>query len=323
MLAFVFIAVAAAVMLLVPTPAFADFFDDIAETVTEWFAQSMLDMANGWLQIAAGWADFLTANNALGAPWEDLFGGGGGASLVHQYLMTATNVAIKPIAHSILACVMLLQVIRISQRMDAHATMPAVKEIVFLMVFCIFFAFLINNADKICEMIYGLVLTIIDNMPPASSTGGITLDAIELDDAIQNPVGYAGGAMLMSLVVMVAVMIAYFITMLFSYARAIQLYIFAAFSPIPFALLGFEETRSFGISFIRNFAAVCLAGVIMLVMLIAFPLLLGDYFADPGSGSLRLVLGVTPEMLKLVVLSLLLCFGIFKSGTWAQSILGG
>jgi hypothetical protein len=61
----------------------------------------------------------------------------------------------------------------------------------------------------------------------------------------------------------------------------------------------------------------------MLVMLIAFPLLLGDYFADPGSGNLRLVLGVTSEMLKLVVLSLLLCFGIFKSGTWAQSILGG
>ena len=36
------------------------------------------------------------------------------------------------------------------------------------------------------------------------------------------------------------------------YMRAMQLYVMAAFSPLPFALLGFDETKNYGVSFCKN-----------------------------------------------------------------------
>lgn len=60
-----------------------------------------------------------------------------------------------------------------------------------------------------------------------------------------------------------------------SWARTIQIYVLAAFSPIPLSLMALDETRQMGVDYLKNFAAVCLAGVIILVLLVSFPIVLG------------------------------------------------
>ena len=53
--------------------------------------------------------------------------------------------------------------------------------------------------------------------------------------------------------------ISYCIAFVVAYARAWQIYVLAAFSAIPMALMGFEETKQMAIGFLKNFAAAVLA----------------------------------------------------------------
>lgn len=116
----------------------------------------------------------------------------------------------------------------------------------------------------------------------------------------------------------------------------------AAFSPIPLALLGFEETRQSGISFLKNFCAACLAGAIMMFLFAAYPLILTSMTASLGVGDLNQlvnadssvnVTGVVDSaleyafapllgLLMFIGLSILLIVGLVKAGSWAKEILG-
>ena len=79
---------------------------------------------------------------------------------------------------------------------------------------------------------------------------------------------------------------AYVIALVVCWARALQLYIMAAFAPIPLAFLGMDATRQIGVGYLKSFGAVCIAGVIILVLLISFPLVLGGLTgANPGTGT--------------------------------------
>ena len=104
-------------------------------------------------------------------------------------------------------------------------------------------------------------------------------------------------------------------------ARAIQIYILAAFSPIPISLLGFEQTRSMGINFLKNFAAACLAGTIMAFLLTIMPKLCATYI-HVGD----IVIDGTVSILPFIApfgLPILLIIGVVKSGAWARDLFGG
>lgn len=47
----------------------------------------------------------------------------------------------------------------------------------------------------------------------------------------------------------------YAVSMVVALGRSVQLYVYAAFSPIPISLLGFDETKQIGIGYLKNFAA--------------------------------------------------------------------
>lgn len=52
--------------------------------------------------------------------------------------------------------VMLIQLIKISQRIDGTATLPAIKDIVFLIIYATIFIWLLKNSLKICAGAYDL-----------------------------------------------------------------------------------------------------------------------------------------------------------------------
>ena len=99
----------------------------------------------------------------------------------------------------------------------------------------------------------------------------------------------------------------------------------AALSPIPLALMGLEDTRQAGVSFLRHFAGTCLAGIITLVTLVAFPVVLGGLdAASAGTGTAAdSVVGGLSYALQYVAMCVLLIFSLSKSGSWARDALGG
>lgn len=306
-----------------PREAHALLFDGAVENLNKWMQDLFREAASGMINLMLDFMKGINKETVLTAPFADMLGtSSSGTTTVHTLASNLCEVTVKPIAHSILALVMLVQLVKISQRIDASATMPALKEIVFMAVFFAIFSWLINSSADLCQAAYTEVNSITNAL-----VGDTVLDdvTIVIDDGITD-MGQLVTLLIVGTICMLIGMVGYIVALVMGYARAIQLYVMMAFSPIPFALMGFEETRSMGVNFCKNFIALCIAGTIMVFLLIAFPLILNGVIADAGSINISSGADYAQHLfapLSMVACSLLLIIGLIKSGAWARDILGG
>lgn len=308
--------VAILLVLLFPMPAFAvnPLFDPAG-----WLKEDVLKPAiEGLLNNFAEYLSHMSTDNLLTGDFTSLFGSGGSADSLWATIQAVHQGLLVPLGESILALVMLVQVVKISQKIDAQATLPTVKEIIFLAVFYVIFHWLIVHSVDLCAAVYSE----INRISVALVGNQSIIGTVSLGDVSQADLGVMIIALITSLLVWASGLIVAIVAYVMAGARAIQLYVMAVFSPIPFALMGFEETRSMGVNFCKNFLAVCLAGTIMVFLIAAFPAL---YAAVVGSTSLIDAGGSfgVSVIAKLIGLPLLLVLGLIKSGAWARDLLGG
>lgn len=106
--------------------------------------------------------------------------------------------------------------------------------------------------------------------------------------------------------------------------RFVKLYIFSAFAPVSMALLASEHTRSFGIGFLRNYAATALQSFVIVMALGIFRKLSDSWLQkaipslDHGGVAAAFSLGGSYIFMGLVLGMLLL-----GSGRIANELLGG
>ena len=223
-----------------------------------------------------------------------------------------------------LSFVFTVQLIKVSQKMDGNASMPGVKEVVFMLVFFAVFLFLIQNSFDLMQAVYEVVKLAIDRVAGLLGNGA----AIDLAEVSITTTDDDVAALLAMLVVALAswlvVIVAYVVALVVSWARAIQIYVMAAFSPIPFALMSLDETRQMGVGYLKNFAAVCLAGVVILVLLVSFPIVLGGLdAASAGVPVVDSIVGGLSDALQYLAMCVLLILSLVKSGSWARDVMGG
>ncbi|MNJ59066.1 TrbL/VirB6 plasmid conjugal transfer protein [compost metagenome] len=151
-------------------------------------------------------------------------------------------------------------------------------------------------------------------MGSSTPSGGIDLAAIE---PMIDELGFWKQlvtliiCMIIFLVVLVAVTISYIIIV----ARFIELYVYFTISPIPLATLPNEEMSQIGKSFLKSFAAVCLQGTLIFLVLSFLPAIFNamasgaDNYANLW-GSLIGVLGY----------AIVLIIAIMSTGRWAKAI---
>jgi hypothetical protein len=297
-----------------------DWLSDPGGMILELMRDFFAAQCNAFLGLMVMFVRNIVNATPLTAPWESMLGDSAvGGMTVSELASAVSNAAIEPVAHSLLALVMLVQLVKISQRVDGTQTFPAVKEVFMLLVFCAFFMLLINNADTVCIAVYDITRAMIQQVTGMSGSMA-EIEAMDLSDV---PLGDVMSMVVMVMIAYLVSMVAYIIALLVCYARALQLYVMLTFAPIPFALLGFDETRQYGMGFIKNFAAVCLAGVIMAFIFMCFPALLVSVLGE-AAGTVTIVAGSSSLALpKLLAILLLLCFALVKSGAWARDILGG
>lgn len=339
--ALIILPVALLAAMLVPTEAhaagFLGIFPDIPKMIMQWLLDMSASLLNGYNEMIK----HLTDKTILTGSFDSLLG-----TNVYTLVKTIHQTAVVPVAESILALIMLVQLVKISQRIDATSTLPAVKDIVFLAVFYVLFHWFIVNSLDILSGIYSIVVN--DIMP---KIGGAATNSGFFDGVLTAPTGdgdipdgvSVGGCfmvLLASLFSYLAGILAVIVATVVTYARAWQLYVMAAFSSIPVALLGFEETRQAGIGFLKNFASCALAGAIILFLLVAFPYIYTSFAlaSAPGSGD-DLILALAGAastgniigsaagftmltLIELVALTILLIFALIKSGAWAKELMG-
>lgn len=288
------------------------FFDGIA-SILKAAAQALFDC---YVSLMSS----VTSSTAISAPFEQMFGG----TEIWSMVRTLHQTLLIPLAESILALIMLVQLVKISQRIDSTSTLPAVKDIVFLAVFYVLFHWVIVNSLDIVTSIYNIFNHVTASILPSNPgfSGAFDLSGVEASG------DYIGGFLLLVLFGLISVAvgaIAYIVALVVAFARSLQLYVMAAFSPVPLSLLGFEETRSIGIGYLKNFAAVALAGTIMVFIMYSYPFLLSSV-SGVDSGDLAAVATGTNSglnsLLTVLAISIVYIFALAKSGAWARELLG-
>ena len=314
-LAFSATALLCALALACPTPAFAD----IAGDINAWLCGILRDTCNWIFSSQADMLKSIGAGGVLSSGFEQMLGSAGTVTM-YDLVRGVWEHAILPIGCGVLSFVFTVQLIKVSQRMDGNASMPGVKEVVFMLVFFAVFLFLIQHSFDLMAAVYEVVKLAIDRVVALFGTGmPMDLSAVSItttDDDV--------AALIAMLVVALVVIVAYVVALVVSWARAIQIYIMAAFSPIPLALPSLDETRQMGVSYLKNFVAVCLAGLIILVLLVSFPIVLGGLnAASAGVPVVDSIAGGLSYALQYLAMCVLLILSLVKSGSWARDIMGG
>lgn len=302
-------------------PDFA--FAAIADDINDWLCGLLRDTCNWIFNSQVDMLKSIGTDGVLSANFTQMLGSAGSVTM-YDIVHGVWEVAILPIGCGVLSFVFTVQLIKISQRMDGNAAMPGVKEVIFLLVFFAVFLFLVQNSFAIMQAIYEVAKLAIDRVAGLFGAGSqidlTTVSITTTDDDVAALLAMLAVALVSWLVVIVAYVVALVVT----WARAIQIYIMAAFSPIPLSLMALDETRQMGVGYLKNFAAVCLAGIIILVLLVSFPIVLGGLnAASAGVPVVDSIIGGLSYALQYLAMCILLILSLVKSGSWARDIMGG
>lgn len=104
------------------------------------------------------------------------------------------------------------------------------------------------------------------------------------------------------------------VTAIMIFARMFEIMVYTMASPIPLSTFSSEEHRQIGIGFIKSYAAVCLQGLMIIIMFYTFSIM-GNYIDTLNGTWLSGSFGI-------LIRTLVLGLGIFKSGGWAKKLCG-
>lgn len=308
-----------ALLLACPSPAFAD----IAGDINAWLCGILHDTCNWIFSSQADMLKSIGAGGVLSSGFDQMLGHAGTVTM-YDVVRGVWQHAILPIGCGMLSFVFTVQLVKVSQKMDGNASMPGLKEVVFMLVFFAVFLFLIQNSFDLMAAIYEVVKLAIDRVVGLFGAGmPLDLSAVSITTT-DDDVAALIAMLVVALVSWLVVIVAYVVALVVSWARAIQIYVMAAFSPIPLALTSLDETRQMGVGYLKNFLAVCLAGIIILVLLVSFPIVLGGLnAASAGVPVVDSIVGGLSYALQYLAMCVLLILSLVKSGSWARDILGG
>ncbi|MBR2790836.1 MAG: type IV secretion system protein [Eggerthellaceae bacterium] len=220
--------------------------------------------------------------------------------------------------YSVLIIVYLVQLVKIATHMESNAQLPGLKETLTLLIFFVIFKHLVDCSLDYIGYIYDEFnrLTIwIGNGGNLSVTpaGEITVTGnIVTEEQMRGLLNEDDGflvRLIEALIVFIAALVLKFAAFFSVLARSLQAYVLAIFSPIPVAFLGLDDTRSWGLGYLKNFLAICMAGALIMVVVLITPHVLS---AAAQSG-----------LLAVVAACFVCVFAMFKAGSWAKDILGG
>ena len=294
---------------------------DIGTVINNWLCGLGNDLGRTLASVSTDLVGALAAGTVL-SPMQH---GGLGELLsgVHEMGSAVNANAVRPLAYCVLALSMVLQFVKLTQRADGSMTgMPGLENICMLLVGYAVGKLLIDNSMQICDAIYRTAGKVMASITAASGVA-----AQSMPDAAFESTDIA-----VCLVVLVVCCLqiacafaAHVVAQLLVYGRAVQIYVYAAFSALPIALLGVDGTRGAGLGFLKSFAGVALANALLLAVLYFFPAIISSIgyanLGDMGAvGQLADAMGVFAQWLALMLVMLV---AMCKTGSWAREILGG
>ena len=302
-----------------PEPAWAlpDIFGDMETWITDYVGNQLIKPLYATMYDAVAFVARWVSVDYISWDFEQLIDGYG--SSAYSLAESIRSGVVAPVASAILALAIMVQMVRIAGQADASGILPGIKDIAILFATVAVFSWLIGSSGLLCEAIFDVGKSVAgyiqgDGAVSEYASNNDELQGMELMNLLF--------AALIMVVSWLGVFVAAIVARLVAWARAVQIYVYLMISPIPMALLAADETRQMGIGFLRNFAATCLAGAIMVFAIGLFPAMYNSVMSELNSAGSTLVTMVESAV-KLLALCALLVWSLTKSGTWAREALGG
>ena len=146
-------------------------------------------------------------------------------------------------------------------------------------------------------------------------------EALEEPSAIFDPIisilmGVSG---LLAWMVIVIVSVVILVTV---YGRFFRLYMYTAISPLLLSTLGGEPSQSIGIGFLKNYAAVCLEGVVITIACVIYIAIAKDPNVTVHDGDWGPLLMVLEYVLNFVLYAFILLFAVKGADRIAREMMG-
>lgn len=236
---------------------------------------------------------------------------------LYGYVKKIMENVVMPVAYTILALFFMLELYKASQRVEGIGGGSSLgAEVIFKAMFKMALCKLaVDSSLLFMEAIYSVfqqITTDISKTLTGIDPGidpGIDLNAINLHI---DSLGLGGqiGMFVELFIVRQGVIIIFALVKVITIGRFIEMYMYIAISPIPIATFPSEDLSQIGKNFLKSFAAVCLQGTLIYLILTFFPVILSDNLLNENSAPFDLLL-----------YSLVLILAVFGANRYAKSML--
>jgi hypothetical protein len=226
---------------------------------------------------------------------------------------------IRPIAYTILALFLLIELHRIIVRFEGQQGTMGVELPLKLMFKFVVFKMVIDNVGIILGAMEEVTIKIIEKIGAlgtispagewAANLGAIeaTLEGMKWWSSIM----LAMNVFILGLIVTLTLIVVKVIII----ARFFELFVLTAVAPLPIATIPSDDL-GIAKNFFKNYAAVLLHGVFIFIILTIMPMLVGGAFFQAGGDGIDALI----NMNGVLGYSVVLLIAVISSGRWAKSI---
>lgn len=239
--------------------------------------------------------------------------------------VAALSGTLNTFCYTIIAICLLIELAQMASKVDImkweHGLKAAVKMV--LAKVCI------DNAPKFLEACYMQAQDWVTGLASGGSTLG-DLTVTYLTPLVQNVKGFGNilGMFLSSFIVLMAIKICGLLIQVIAYGRMFELYVYLVVSPLPCAFMplghGGESVSRITSKFFKNFIAVCLQGVMMIIVIRVFDTVMGTAITNTlaaVSGNADANAAITDLIYTMLLGAIALVMAVVKSGSWAKSVM--
>lgn len=266
-------------------------------------------------------------DSTVSSAQDVLTGGLFDTNAVWSSVLASSN-ALKPFCYVVIGICLLIEIAQVAAKVDIIKWEHGLK----LCVKMVFAKLCIDIAPTFLRACYNQASLWISS---AMSVGGYTnlgsLMTTEVETQISSISGIWSviGLLASCLLLSMAVKICGLLIQVIAFGRMFELYVLLAVSPLPCAFFPLGDGSGGGMSritqkFFKNFIAVCLQGVMIIISIRIFYMIVGTALTSlitSASGGSDPTTVVTDLCYVMLLAGIVLVMAVAKCGSWAKSIM--
>lgn len=247
------------------------------------------------------------------------------SALTAALMVTISDTIVMPAATLILVVLFMLELVRIGMRTDGDGETFA-KTAFFTLVKFVMLKLIFESTHVVMQGIYALFAEMASQANTITAvTTGVGSDQLNGFLTSVDDMDWLGQTvliifMLLAWLVNKGAMIA---ALALVVVRFVKLYIFAAFAPAPIAMFATQETRTFGVGFLRNYAAIVLQALVLVLAFAIYQTVTstwaGSAFANLDGNAVTAALSISGSF---IMMGVVLGMVVLGSGRIASELLG-